>query len=67
MAWPEGGAGANAPRDVAEGVAPSAQHQHGHVEAAHEGDAVGVALEREVEAAQSVARQGVGAALPWCE
>ena len=40
----------------------AAQHQHGDVEAAHELNALGVPAKGQVEAAQTVARDGVGAA-----
>ncbi|GIX63441.1 thioredoxin, putative [Babesia caballi] len=52
-----------AARDVANGVAAAAQHEQRDVEAAAEGHAARVALVAQVEAAQAVARQAVGAAL----
>mmetsp|Transcript_21840 Transcript_21840/g.55418 ORF Transcript_21840/g.55418 Transcript_21840/m.55418 type:complete len:490 (-) Transcript_21840:14-1483(-) len=52
-----------AARDVADGVAAAAEQQRGQIELEHEVDALGVSLDREVEAAEPVARQRVGAAL----
>ena len=50
-------------RHIADGVAAAAEQQQRQVVALHELDAASVALEREVEAAEAVARQRVGAAL----
>ena len=50
-------------RDVANRVAAAADDDHGHVEGAHEGDALGVARHAQVERAELVARERVGAAL----
>lgn len=51
------------PRDIADGVPPSPQHQHWHAEALDVLDSLGVPLERKVEAAQAIARQRIGSAL----
>ena len=51
------------PRDVARRVAAAAEHEGGQVELLDEGEAGAVRLDAEVEAAQAVAAEGVGAAL----
>ena len=48
---------------VADGVAASAQEHEGQVVLLHEPHALGVALEGQIEAAQSVSGKGVSAAL----
>jgi hypothetical protein len=42
-------------------VAAAAEHEQRHTQAAHKLDALSVPLEREVKAAQTIARQTVGA------
>lgn len=55
-----------AARHVADGVTAAAQHEQGHAVRLHQLDALGVAPQRQVEAAQAVARQRVGTALQHC-
>mmetsp|Transcript_17029 Transcript_17029/g.34450 ORF Transcript_17029/g.34450 Transcript_17029/m.34450 type:complete len:267 (-) Transcript_17029:424-1224(-) len=52
-----------APRDVPNRVAAAAQDQRRHLLIQHEAHALGVAVDREVEAAESVPSEGIGAAL----
>lgn len=51
------------PGNVADGVAPPAEHEHRHSEALYVLHGLRMALERKVEAPQTVTRQRVGATL----
>lgn len=48
---------------VSDGVAPSSQKHEGQVVLLHELDALGMALDSDIEASQSISGQGIGSAL----